>query len=66
VRKTYHPPATPCDRLLQHPQVSEETKALLRDQRVRLDPVGLLHKLRECQAAHLPEAVRAHFERYAG
>lgn len=51
VRKTYHPPATPCDRLLQHPQVSEETKVLLRDQRVRLDPVALLHKLRECQAA---------------
>lgn len=49
VRKTYHPPVTPCDRLLQHPQVSDDAKAVLRAQREQLDPVVLLHKLRKCQ-----------------
>src|SRR5690606_8100284 len=51
VKKTYHPPATPCDRLLAHPAVLEETKTLLRDEQARLDPVALLHTLRECQTS---------------
>lgn len=51
VKKTYHPPATPCDRLLAHPKVAEESKAFLCEQRSRLDPVALLHTLRECQAS---------------
>ena len=51
VKKTYHPPATPCDRLLAHSAVLEETKTLLRDEQARLDPVALLHTLRECQTS---------------
>ncbi|MEM9864494.1 MAG: DDE-type integrase/transposase/recombinase [Myxococcota bacterium] len=51
VKKTYYPPATPCDRLLAHPTVSEHAKARLLEQRARLDPVSLLHKIRECQAS---------------
>lgn len=49
VTKTYHAPATPCDRLLQHPNVSEEDKDRLRQQRAELDPVDLLRELRQCQ-----------------
>ena len=51
VKKAYHPPATPCDRLLEHPTVSDDVKARLLEQRVCLDPLALLHKIRECQAS---------------
>jgi hypothetical protein len=51
VKRTYHPPATPCERLLAHPQVTDEVKAALRKQRDRLDPVELLHRIRQGQAA---------------
>jgi hypothetical protein len=50
VRK-YHPPATPSERLLAHPKVSEVVKESLRRQRDRLDPVELLHRIRQGQAA---------------
>jgi hypothetical protein len=51
VSKKYHNPATPCDRLLDHPAVSAEAKAAMRAERDRLDPLRLLHRARECQSA---------------
>jgi len=50
VRKIYDLPTTPCDRLLNHPEVNEDTKEMLRAQRQQLDPVELLHQIREGQA----------------
>ena len=44
-------PATPCDRLLRRADVSEEAKQRLRNSRVELDPVSLLHTIREAQSA---------------
>ena len=49
--KRYSPPATPGDRLLQHQAVTDETKEQLTHHRVSLDPVALLHSIREAQAA---------------
>ena len=51
VIKRYSPPATPCDRLMQHDAVSAEMKAALSEYRVKLDPVALLHAIREAQSA---------------
>jgi len=51
VKKLYHPPATPCDRLLAHEAVGEAVKATLRTQRDQLDPVELLHRIRQGQSA---------------
>ena len=51
VKKRYGMPATPCDRLLWRDDVNEDTKAVLRDSRVELDPVSLLHTIREAQSA---------------
>lgn len=51
VSRTYDSPATPCERLLRHPAVDEETKENLRLQRRQLDPLQLLHGIREGQAA---------------
>ena len=51
VKRTYDPPATPCERLLRHPSISDEIKAMLRSQRGQLDPVRLLHNIRDSQAA---------------
>ena len=51
VVKQYSPPATPCDRLMRHDAVSVEMKAALREYRVKLDPVALLHAIREAQSA---------------
>lgn len=49
VHKTYHPPMTPCDRLLSLPGVTEPTKAALREQFAALDPVALLQQIRAAQ-----------------
>ena len=49
--KRYSPPATPCDRLLQHQAVTDETKEQLTRLRTTLDPVALLYSIREAQAA---------------
>ena len=49
IKKSYHAPATPCDRLLADPRVAEETKAELIGQRSQLDPLALLHQVRACQ-----------------
>ena len=51
VKKRYGTPATPCDRLLWRDDVSEELKTMLRDRRAELDPVSLLHTIREAQSA---------------
>jgi hypothetical protein len=51
IRKLYHPPATPYDRLLAHETVDETIKATLRKQRDQLDPVELLHRIRQGQSA---------------
>jgi hypothetical protein len=37
VKKVYHPPATPCARLLAHPAVAEAVKERLRTEEARLD-----------------------------
>ena len=47
VTKRYSKPATPCDRMLARDDVSEETKLRLRKSRSELDPVSLLHTIRE-------------------
>ena len=49
--KRYSPPATPCDRLLEHQTVTEETKEQLTRCRAGLDPVALLHTIRKAQAS---------------
>ncbi len=43
-------PATPCERLLAHATVTEETKARLRRCRDELDPVNLIKGIRDAQA----------------
>jgi len=51
ILRTHDCPATPCARLLAHPAVDEEVKTVLRSQREQLDPLELLHRIREGQAA---------------
>jgi hypothetical protein len=51
VKKTYLPPATPCDRLLTDERVSKEIREALRSQREQLDPMELLHRIRKTQTA---------------
>ena len=51
VIKRYSPPATPCDRVIRHEAVSAEAKAALNERRAALDPVALLHAIREAQSA---------------
>ena len=49
VIKKYHPPATPCERLLDRKDVSDECKEQLRQTLAALDPVRLLSEIRESQ-----------------
>ena len=49
--KRYSQPATPCDRLIQHDTTGAEMTAALNEYRVKLDPVSLLHTIREAQSA---------------
>jgi hypothetical protein len=51
VRKFYHKPATPRERLLEHTSVAEAAKEKLRSEGSRLDPLELLHRIRESQSA---------------
>ena len=51
VHKRYHKPATPCDRLLAHASVSAAAKEALRSELASLDPLEILHQIREGQAA---------------
>jgi hypothetical protein len=50
VTKRYHPPATPCRRLMAHSSTSEQTKVRLMALETSLDPVALLARLRELQS----------------
>ena len=47
VIKRYSPPATPCDRVIRREAVSAEAKMKLAERRGTLDPVALLHTIRE-------------------
>ncbi len=51
VRKTYHPPATPFQRLLMRDDVAEDVKQRLQEQFQLLDPVRLLKYIRDAQNA---------------
>jgi hypothetical protein len=51
VKKRYHKPATPCDRLLAHASVSAAAKKALLTGLASLDPLEILHQIREGQAA---------------
>ena len=49
VTKRYHPPLTPFQRVLAHPAVASATKDALATQFAQLDPVALLHDIRQAQ-----------------
>jgi hypothetical protein len=51
VKKYYHQPATLCERLLAHAAVAEAAKQRLRSERDQLDPLELLQRIRDSQAA---------------
>lgn len=51
VKYPYDRPATPCERLLNHPSIDDATKVKLRSERQQLDPVELLHHIRQSQVA---------------
>ena len=51
VRKRYHAPATPSDRLLADPRTSEEMRRRIETLRAGLDPVQLLAEIRNGQQA---------------
>ncbi len=51
VKRAYDRPRTPCERLVNHPAVQNDTKEILRELRLQLDPVAILHRLRDAQAA---------------
>ena len=50
VSKRYHPPQTPCDRLLQAESTPEAAKVKLREIASALDPLKLLEEMRAMQA----------------
>ena len=49
--KRYDSSAMPCERVLQHEKVGAEMKAKLYERRAQLNPVALLHSIRETQSA---------------
>ena len=49
--KRYSQPTTPCDRLIQHDATGDEIRVALIRYRSGLDPVLLLHAIRESQSA---------------
>lgn len=51
VIKRYSPPATPCDRVIRQEAVSAEAKMKLAEHHETLDPVALLHTIREVQSS---------------
>jgi len=50
VTKRYHPPQTPCERLLQSDAISMATKTKLQETARSLDPLKLLEEMRAVQA----------------
>jgi hypothetical protein len=59
VTKRYHPPATPYQRLLANPRVSEEQRRRLEAINATLDPVSLLREIRSAQHQLVEIADRA-------
>jgi hypothetical protein len=51
VTKRYHPPATPCERLMADARTTEEIRQRLETLRATLDPVRLLQEIRAAQQA---------------
>ena len=51
VKRLYEKPKTPCERLLNNPAVPVEVKENLELKSRSLDPMGLLHRIRDQQAA---------------
>lgn len=51
IKKQYHAPATPADRLQDRHDVDEQIKLKLREMYHALDPLELLHKIRKDQSA---------------
>jgi len=51
VKRLYEQPMTPAERLLNHPAVPVEVKERLKLNGRSLDPLGLLHRIRDQQAA---------------
>jgi hypothetical protein len=51
VKKSYHPPATPYQRLLENPRTSEKVRRRVTALYVTLDPVELLREVRAAQQA---------------
>ena len=49
VRKHYHPPATPCQRLLADPRTPEAVRHRVADLHATLDPIALLREMRSAQ-----------------
>lgn len=49
--KKYSKPMTPAARLLEHPGVCHEDKQRISREQMRLDPLALLHSIRDTQAA---------------
>lgn len=49
--RRYSPPATPCDRGIQDPNIPAWTKKGIIEYRAALDPVALLHSIRQAQSA---------------
>lgn len=50
VKRHYEKPVTPCERLLNHPAVASGVKENLKLQTTSIDPVELLHRIRQQQA----------------
>jgi hypothetical protein len=51
VSKRYHPPQTPCERLLQSDSLSEPIKRKLREVENALDPLQLLEEVRDVESS---------------
>ena len=51
VTRKYSKPMTPADRLSEHPAVSEEDRETLKEELNQLDPLVLLHGIRDTQTA---------------
>lgn len=51
IKKHYDTPSTPCDRLLNNPHVSEQTKQMLKSTRSKLNPLELAEELEQSLTA---------------
>jgi hypothetical protein len=65
VHKTYHAPATPCERLLAHERIDAPTKERLKALFESLDPVRLLQEIRFAQQSLIDIATHGVLEQAA-